>query len=190
MKLKPLGSNQTELTLNNGVTVLFSYQTPVAAHIPGRGFVRTEQHYSKTTTGHINKWLAGAKADKVPQETIETLSSGRYNENPRRGPGKFGDAIEEVLYAGPDQETGSVDELGWYGLVSGMLKQEARELAQENEIELTPEDEDEYDWPLNAIINENSDGHISVETFKNNRDAIRRWREIEREYERYYGDEG
>ncbi len=31
MKLKQLASNMTELELNNGTRVLFSYETPVAA---------------------------------------------------------------------------------------------------------------------------------------------------------------
>ena len=31
MKLKQIGSNMTELHLNNGTIVLFSYETPVAA---------------------------------------------------------------------------------------------------------------------------------------------------------------
>ena len=32
MILKQLGSNQTELTLNNGNSIFFSYETPVAGH--------------------------------------------------------------------------------------------------------------------------------------------------------------
>ena len=72
MKVKNVGSNMTELQLDD-VHVLFSYETPVAACIMGKGFVRTEQWYSQTTTRHINKWLNGAIAPEVPQEAIDAL---------------------------------------------------------------------------------------------------------------------
>lgn len=75
MKLQPIASNQTQLTLASGTQIFFSYQTPVAAYVIGQGFVRTEQYYSKTTSKHISKWLDGAKAMTVPQEKIDALLS-------------------------------------------------------------------------------------------------------------------
>lgn len=72
MKIKPVGSNMTELQLDD-VHVLFSYETPVAACIMGEGFVRTEQWYSQTTTRHINKWLDGVDAPEVSQAYIDAL---------------------------------------------------------------------------------------------------------------------
>jgi hypothetical protein len=72
MKIKPVGSNMTELQLDD-VHVLFSYETPVAACIFGEGFVRTAQWYSQTTTRHINKWLDGVDAPEVPQAAIDAL---------------------------------------------------------------------------------------------------------------------
>jgi hypothetical protein len=72
MKIKPVGSNMTELQLDD-VHVLFSYETPVAACIFGKGFVRTEQWYSQTTTRHVNKWLDGVDAPEVPQAAIDAL---------------------------------------------------------------------------------------------------------------------
>lgn len=71
LKLKPLGANQTELQLDDNL-VLFSYQTPVAAWVRGRGWLRTDTKYSKTTTKHINKWL-GAAGAVVPQAEINAL---------------------------------------------------------------------------------------------------------------------
>ena len=56
MKLKPIASNMTEVETSKG-TVLFSYSTPVAAFINGEGFVKTDKHWSMTTTAHINKWI-------------------------------------------------------------------------------------------------------------------------------------
>jgi hypothetical protein len=72
MKLKQIASNMTELQLDDA-HVLFSYETPVAACIFGEGFVRTEKHWSPTTSKHINKWLDGVEAPEVPQEFLDNL---------------------------------------------------------------------------------------------------------------------
>lgn len=59
MKIKQIASNMTELTLNNGTRVLFSYETPVAySYITdkGRETYKTSTYYSRTTSKHINKW--------------------------------------------------------------------------------------------------------------------------------------
>lgn len=76
MKLNPLGPNKTELRLHNGTVVLFSYKTPVAALIPGEGWVRTDERYSVTTSKHINQWLAANKAelvDEIHQYRLDAL---------------------------------------------------------------------------------------------------------------------
>jgi hypothetical protein len=77
MKLKSIGSNQTELE-NNGIAVLFSYSTPVAALLPSGRYVKTSTKYSVTTTKHVNKWLVGVMADVevVPQDFINNLANG------------------------------------------------------------------------------------------------------------------
>lgn len=75
MKLTPIGSNQTEVEIN-GNTILFSYQTPVAAFVPGRGALCTKTKYSRTTSKHINaaveRW--GATRIDVEQSEIDALS--------------------------------------------------------------------------------------------------------------------
>lgn len=58
MKLNHLKPNQSELILDSGIIQFYSYSTCVAAFIPGRGIFRTEVKHSKTTTKHINSWLA------------------------------------------------------------------------------------------------------------------------------------
>ena len=49
MILRQLGSNQTELSFNNGNSIFFSYETPVAGFDSEDGFFKTETYYSKTT---------------------------------------------------------------------------------------------------------------------------------------------
>ncbi len=74
MKLRPIGSNMNEVEIG-GATVLFSYQTAVAARVGGK-FYRTSRHYSNTTSKHINKWLAGVHAETVPPEFFTQLTCG------------------------------------------------------------------------------------------------------------------
>ena len=57
MKLKTHGDNINEVIFDNQNSLLFSYETPVAAYVHGVGFYRTSYAWSATTTRHINKWL-------------------------------------------------------------------------------------------------------------------------------------
>tara|TARA_B100000686_G_C16421622_1_gene777458 strand:- start:451 stop:693 length:243 start_codon:yes stop_codon:yes gene_type:complete len=72
MKLKQIGSNQTELIFNDGTEVLFSYETPVAV-LTVNGMYVTETKYSSTTSRHINKWCEGITRTTIPQDNIDTL---------------------------------------------------------------------------------------------------------------------
>jgi hypothetical protein len=74
MKLSKLGPNTTELDLANGTTVLFSYKTPVAAYVMGRGLIKTEKKYSVTTSKHVNQWLDGREHETVDQMELDRLT--------------------------------------------------------------------------------------------------------------------
>ncbi len=76
MQLTPIGANQTELSLNDGTQVLFSYRTPVAARLPDYEYVRTTTKWSTTTSRHINKWLDGVNANQVSQSYFDNLVGG------------------------------------------------------------------------------------------------------------------
>ena len=82
MKLKPIASNQTELTTTEGAVILFSYETPVAALLPSGQYARTSDWYSQTTTRHIKRWLQGVTADVIeqPEEWFRGLAEGRYRD--------------------------------------------------------------------------------------------------------------
>lgn len=77
MKLFPIATNQTEVETADA-RIFFSYRTPVAAYVFGRGFVRTENFYSTTTSRHINKWIGvDSKTDtteKVSQDFLNSLA--------------------------------------------------------------------------------------------------------------------
>jgi hypothetical protein len=73
MRIKPLASNMTELVLNDGTKVLFSYETPVAASTPAMAY-KTAKKWSNTTTRHINKWFMSVGAiQEMPQEYFDNL---------------------------------------------------------------------------------------------------------------------
>ena len=76
MQLTPIGANQTELSLNDGTQVLFSYRTPVAARLPDYEYVRTTTKWSTTTSRHINKWLGCVNANEVSQSYFDNLVGG------------------------------------------------------------------------------------------------------------------
>jgi len=77
---KNLASNQTEVEVGDTI-IFFSYNTPVAAFIPGEGYVVTETKWSVTTSKHISQWLSrhGVSRDSVstvPQEFLDKLDEG------------------------------------------------------------------------------------------------------------------
>lgn len=79
MKLKQLGANQTELHMDNGVRVLFSYQTPVAAIKGEKGFY-TARKWSRTTTRHVKQWTCSQENLNVswqeePQPFFDVLAA-------------------------------------------------------------------------------------------------------------------
>ena len=73
MQLTPIAANQTQLNLNDGTEVFFSYKTPVAAKLPNYDYIRTATKWSTTTTRHINKWLEGVNAETVDQSILDNL---------------------------------------------------------------------------------------------------------------------
>ena len=56
MQLTPIASNMTEVETSEA-RILFSYRTPVAAYVFGRGYVRTAKWWSVTTSRHINQYF-------------------------------------------------------------------------------------------------------------------------------------
>lgn len=77
MNIKAIAANQTEIELPNGTTLFFSYNTPVAAHVPGNGYYRTEKKWGRTTSNHIGQFISrnggrGAVIEK-PQAFFDAL---------------------------------------------------------------------------------------------------------------------
>jgi hypothetical protein len=84
--------------------------------------------------------------------------------NPR-GFGKFDTHLAEYAYQNPDEQLGSVDELGWYGMLYGKVKGRG---------------------PFYVIVKEDSQGFVTAETYETEKEMRRVWGLIERDYEEYY----
>ena len=76
LRLIKWGSNAIQI-MGNEMSILFSYETPVACHISGEGYKRTAAHHSSTTTRHINDWLrregSALNVKTEPQEYFDKL---------------------------------------------------------------------------------------------------------------------
>ena len=65
MKLETLGGQKATIaTLANGVKILYSYDTPVAAIVKGKKY-RCSAHYSRTSDRHVNQFLGKGEGDLV-----------------------------------------------------------------------------------------------------------------------------
>ena len=69
LRLDALGPYQT-LLYTTRAEIFFSYGTPVAARINGRGYVRTAHSSSPTTTKHIETWLGGIELQEIVDQSV------------------------------------------------------------------------------------------------------------------------
>lgn len=78
MKLKVIGSNQTEVEIGNK-RVLFSYNTPVAYYdLETKQAYKTNKTWSNTTSKHINAWINNLMVPlviKMGQEEFDKLAA-------------------------------------------------------------------------------------------------------------------
>jgi hypothetical protein len=74
-QIKKIGQQSTaELNYDNGAQILRSYNTHVAAYVPGLGWMETTTKYSRTTSRHISDWRKRngyPHLAQVPQEEID-----------------------------------------------------------------------------------------------------------------------
>ena len=79
MKIKIIGANQTEVILADHyeTQIFFSYEQAVCVRTADGCFV-TEEKYSRTTSKHINKWIANLSniIKMVPQSEIDNMVNG------------------------------------------------------------------------------------------------------------------
>jgi len=72
---------RTAVFVDNGewVTVMYSYETPVAMKIDNKAY-QSDEKWSSTTTRHISKWC-GLDVDKISQEELNRFNPWEYMEH-------------------------------------------------------------------------------------------------------------
>lgn len=79
MKLVNHGPHAAAVLFRNGTEIFFSYHTPVAGFVSGLGYFKTSEHYSVTTTRHINNYLGTGVSGNcavMDQNEINNLVGG------------------------------------------------------------------------------------------------------------------
>ncbi len=73
LRLQTPGAYQTLLVVSRQAEVFFSYDTPVAAYVTGRGCLRARECTGETTLRHIDTYIGTRSFSLVPQSEIESL---------------------------------------------------------------------------------------------------------------------
>lgn len=69
--VRPGKMDPVVLTYKDGTAILFSYEQPVAAFVPGRGYIAVESGaVSPTTLGRINQWIKDHEYEEVPYSAV------------------------------------------------------------------------------------------------------------------------
>ena len=71
MRLTSQSPTSHAVTLGNA-TVLFSYGVPVAVHIEGEGYWRTQDNWSATTNRHVKAFTEGHATMLAPQDAFDS----------------------------------------------------------------------------------------------------------------------
>jgi len=67
-----MSANTSKINLSDGREVFLSYGVPVAAFVPGRGYVRSAEYHSVTTSKHANAY-AGKDSPKIDPEVFAMM---------------------------------------------------------------------------------------------------------------------
>lgn len=101
------------------------------------------------------------------------------------GPGKFYTVLDSYTYemtgnGGADEEATYGEGNGWYGLVwiDKGTQDAIREVAKENEDELTEEEEDLLKSSKAVILFERSDGIVEADWFDTKKEAEKAWANV------------
>lgn len=71
MRVANFTTNSTEIALADGTIILFSRSQPVAALVPGRGWLRTDSPADGVATKQANLWFSKHKGDDAVVHEVD-----------------------------------------------------------------------------------------------------------------------
>ncbi len=71
-------SNNIKIVEFGQNVILYSYGVPVAAFVPGTGFVKRAQRYSKTTSAHANAFVANKFGTASPRTSVTVVDDEQF----------------------------------------------------------------------------------------------------------------
>lgn len=77
VRVKPKGTDPVVLEYVDGTRIYFSYESPIAAYVPGRGYIVTDLDITKTDEYRVQEWLGKAPHEVVPQSEIFAVITDR-----------------------------------------------------------------------------------------------------------------
>ena len=69
-----MSNNVSEVRLSDGRIVCLSYGVPVAAFLPGTGYVRRARRYSVTTSRHANSFAGSDSAAWSEEDFLKAIA--------------------------------------------------------------------------------------------------------------------
>ena len=116
--------------------------------------------------------------------SLDRMEAMRNNDVIRSyGPGKFFDIVDSYVYSisldgGTDEEAGSVDRCGLYGILRGCLSLSHADPRDSEFFELNSAERNLLRDTAGAIMSEDSQGFVHVSYFDTTDDLERNWAEI------------
>ena len=78
MEMQRIDPNMAVIMFKDGTRIMFSFDVPVAAYIPGRGYVKSSRYFSRSSNYHIVQFANGNMAVPVDHGGILALAQDGY----------------------------------------------------------------------------------------------------------------
>ncbi|OZI20082.1 hypothetical protein CAL26_21240 [Bordetella genomosp. 9] len=75
----PKRKDPVVLEYRDGTQLLFSYEVPIAAFIPGQGYIVSDEDMSPTNERRVAEWVDFSNAREVSQDQIFHVITSRRN---------------------------------------------------------------------------------------------------------------
>lgn len=208
--VRSIGNNRTEVD-HGEVTVLYSYDTPVAVFSPNNGVFVTMGKFSATTSRHVSQWVnenysSEVTVTKVPQSAIERMAEGgsvhgvdTFERNPpRRGKydNDFEAGVHQYLSAAMGTGIGDVNGPGFYMMTDVSLAEVMdymRDVPSAFDVDARDVKDDwlklKIPRRVYVITREIEQDFVSVETFSRKRDFDAAVASVSEDVEVFYEDE-